>query len=306
MDLHGFVCREVEHFRHVDLGDRALDGVLLHSLEGLSRRLGTVPGHICQPCVDHPRGAVHHRLACEYPHRHVRQLLADGPEVGDRLPERLALQRVRGRIRNRVLGPAHACGGQFQASHVEDVECDHVPASDLAEHVLDRHVDVVQVQRRCRAAAQSHLVLFGSRIDALERALDQERREVYAVDLREYRVQVRPAPVRDPHLLAVEHVVLAVWGEFGTRERVLRVAAGLRLAQAVGCQQFARDHARYVSPPLFLGSEENQRQCANAGVGPVGGRERCVAAHRLGYQHLRGDVQLEPVMPLRHEDAQQP
>ena len=104
-----------------------------------------------------------------------------------------------------------------------------MPASDLAEHVFDRHVDIVQVQRRRRTAVQAHLVLFGSRLYAIERTLDQERRELFSIDFRKHRIQVSPAPVRDPHLLAIEHIVLSIRGEFCTGERVLRVAACLWL-----------------------------------------------------------------------------
>ena len=104
-----------------------------------------------------------------------------------------------------------------------------MPASDLPEHVLDRHVDVVQVQRRCRTAVQAHLVLFSSWLYAIERTLDQERRELFSIDLCKHRVQVSPAPIRDPHLLAIQHIVLSIRGEFCTGERVLRVAASLWL-----------------------------------------------------------------------------
>ena len=52
---------------------------------------------------------------------------------------------------------------------------------------------------------QAHLVLFLAARHAAERALDDERGELLAVDLGEDDEQVGEAAVGDPHLLAVQH-----------------------------------------------------------------------------------------------------
>src|SRR5207245_10655184 len=76
--------------------------------------------------------------------------------------------------------------------------------ADLAEHVFGRHLDVLEDQRRRRRAVQTHLVLFLAALHA-ERALDEERGELLAVDLRKDDEQIGEAAVGDPHLLAVDH-----------------------------------------------------------------------------------------------------
>ena len=53
--------------------------------------------------------------------------------------------------------------------------------------------------------------------DAGERALDEERREFLAADFGEDGVEIGRAAVGDPHLLAVEDVVLAVGAQVGAR-----------------------------------------------------------------------------------------
>ena len=101
-------------------------------------------------------------------------------------------------------------GAELQPAEVQDVERDDVAASDFAEDVLHRHLDVVQIDGRGGAAFDAHLLFFGAGFDAGPRALHQERREFLAADLCEDRVEVRKAAVGDPHFLAVEDVVLAV------------------------------------------------------------------------------------------------
>ena len=83
------------------------------------------------------------------------------------------------------------------------------PFADRAEHVLDRHLHVVEHQRGRRRSVEAELVLVAA-ADHAHAALDEERGELLAVDLREDGEQIGEAAVGDPHLLAVEQVVPAV------------------------------------------------------------------------------------------------
>ncbi|MEZ5363822.1 MAG: hypothetical protein R2748_16150 [Bryobacterales bacterium] len=89
-------------------------------------------------------------------------------------------------------------------------------ASDFWSTLDSTHV--IEIERRGRAA-DAHLVLFRSGANALEVALDQKSRELFAIDLGEHGVDVRPAAVRDPHFLTRKDEMLAVLGQrgFGTR-----------------------------------------------------------------------------------------
>src|SRR5207244_3554821 len=90
---------------------------------------------------------------------------------------------------------------------VEDVEGDLVALADLAEDILDRHPALLEDERRRRAAADAELVLLAALGEAGRAALDDERREMGAVDLEEHDEDVGEAAVRDPHLAAVDDVV---------------------------------------------------------------------------------------------------
>ena len=66
----------------------------------------------------------------------------------------------------------------------------------------------VQHQRAGRRAANSQLVLLGAHGQPRRVALDQKCGELFAVDLGKDGVEAGDAAVGDPHLLAVERVVL--------------------------------------------------------------------------------------------------
>jgi len=134
----------------------------------------------------------------------------DGAEVGDGFSEGFALLGVLNRFGEHGLRTADAGGAELEAPEVEDVEGDDVAAADLAQNVLHRDLDVVEEDGRGRASVDAHLALFGAGLDAVEGALDEEGGELLPVDLGEDGVDVGPAAVRDPHLLAVEDVVFFI------------------------------------------------------------------------------------------------
>ena len=105
---------------------------------------------------------------------------------------------------------AHTSCAQLEAAHVQDVEGDDVAFADFAEHVLDWHFAVVEDERRGGGAANAHLLFFVADGEAGKILLDEECGELFAVHFGENGEQVGEVCVGDPHLLAVEDVVLAV------------------------------------------------------------------------------------------------
>ncbi len=122
--------------------------------------------------------------------------------------------------------PTHAHGAQLEAADVENVEGDDVPLADFAEHVFDRNLAVVQNDGAGGRPANAHLVLFRADGKSRESFLDQKRGELFAVDFGEDGEQVGEAGVGDPHLLAVENVMLAVWRKLGAGAAIQCVGAG--------------------------------------------------------------------------------
>ena len=109
VDLHHVVHHVGQHLAAEDLGDGALDGVLLDArLVGLVvPRLVLLEGG--QPVVDHPGQAEDQRLGGVEVGRPVGQLLAHGPEARDGHAELLALVGV---------GRPHRQGPAGRAVHV--------------------------------------------------------------------------------------------------------------------------------------------------------------------------------------------
>src|SRR6185436_19229635 len=106
--------------------------------------------------------------------------------------------------RQNVFRSSHSERPELQASYVENVERDDVAAADLAEHVLDRHANVVEVDGASRAALDAHLFFFGAGSHTRPSAFHEESGELFATHFGEHGEQIRGAAVCDPHLLAVE------------------------------------------------------------------------------------------------------
>ena len=155
--------------------------------------------------VDEARRPIEHGLDRVLTRGHVAQLLLDRAERGDRLAKLLALPGIARRLLDRQPRAAAAHGAELQPPVVQRVECDLVTLPDLAEQVRGRDLRLLQDQRRRRGAEQPELVLFLAGRDAGEGALDDESREVLAIDLGKHDEDVGEAAVGDPHLLAVQH-----------------------------------------------------------------------------------------------------
>src|SRR5215471_18083413 len=102
---------------------------------------------------------------------------------------------------------------------------------------------------------EAHLVLFVSARHAGKRPLDDERTEMFPVDLGEDDVEVGEAAIGDPHLLAVQDEA-AVGRARRSSTGSERVRARSRLAQTIRADQLARHQSREVLPLLAFAAKE--------------------------------------------------
>ena len=226
--------------------------------------------------VDQPGGAIHQAFERILPRRHLAELVLDGAEAGDRHAELLARAPRTSPLRRSPPGRRPSTCAELEAAEVEDVERDLVALADLAEHVLGRHLDVLEDHRRRRRAVQAHLVLLLAAAHAGPGALDDEGGEVLAVDLGEDDEEVGEAAVGDPHLLARQHEA-AVGLPHRARLGAERVRPRPGLAQAVGADVLAGDQAGQVLLLLRFGAEHVDRQDGEVGLRAEGGAERRAA-----------------------------
>ncbi len=134
-------------------------------------------------------------------------------------------------------------------------------------------------------------------------ALDEKGGELFAIDLREDRVEIGFAAVGDPHLLAVEDVVGAIRRKVGAGFGGEGIGPGLRLAEAIGADDFGARELRQVLFFLRVGAEEQERQRGDAGVRAVPSAEGAVAGELLGDHHVGGEIHLHAAVFFGREDG---
>ncbi len=116
---------------------------------------------------------------------------------------------------------------------------------------------VIEEDRRSGTALDAHLFFFGATGDSGESALDEEGGELLAPDFGEDGEEIRFAAVGDPHLLAIQNVVLSVGREVGAGFDRHGIGTCLRLGETVGSYEFAQEES--LGSVLFLllaGAEE--------------------------------------------------
>ena len=172
-------------------------------------------------------------------HRHPGDLLLDGAVREDLGAELGAPGGVLHRLLDHLGHGAGEGGAHAEPAAVQDLHGDLEAVADVAEHVLHRDGHVVEVDLGRVGRLDAHLLLRRAARQAAERALHDERGHLVLRGVRlrvgdgrlgEHGEHLGDPAVRDPDLGAVEHVVLAVGGEFGARPDRAGVAArgGLR------------------------------------------------------------------------------
>ena len=112
-------------------------------------------------------------------------------------------------------------------------------------------------------------------------ALDQESGELLAIDFGEDRIQVREARVGDPHLFAVQDVVLAIGRQDRARSQAHGIGAGRRLGERIGAHPLTRHQLRQILLLLLRGAVPDDRQHADADMRAERGCE--AAQHRESF-----------------------
>src|ERR1041384_8166765 len=92
-----------------------------------------------------PYNAPCHGFSGKNSDRHLRQLVLDGPEISNRQTKRLALFGILNARGKNAFGCAHYSRPELKPTDIENVERNHMSATDFTQHVLNWHFYVVKV-----------------------------------------------------------------------------------------------------------------------------------------------------------------
>ena len=199
-------------------------------------------------------------------------------------------------------------GGEHRALVVEAAHQHGDAAAHLADHVLRRHLAVLEHQFGRVGAAHAELVELLGGGEAGHALLDQEGGDAAAAGLRvclgvdHQDLGVRP--VGDPHLGPVEDVAIAL--ALGARAHADHVRARARLAHGERADMLARDQPGQVAGALGGRAVEPQLVDAEVGVRAVAEADRGGGPAHL----LHGDAMLQvaeaaAALLLLHRDTEQ-
>src|SRR5262249_37735443 len=142
--------------------------------------------------------------------RHISQHFANETKLSQILTKCFTLFGVTDCIHQRGSRTAHAACPQLVAADVEDIECDDVSLANFTQNVLHRNLAVIQDQRTGRGPSDPQLLLLRTYREPGERSFYDERCELLAVDFREYDKNIGERGICDPHLFAIQEVMLAI------------------------------------------------------------------------------------------------
>src|SRR5690606_41670828 len=109
---------------------------------------------------------------------------------------------------------------------------------------------------------------------------DKGTEVLVVINLGEYNKHVGKAPVRNPHLLAVDDVVLSVGIQYGARLGAVCVRTGVGFRQTVCRFPFTRGKLGNVSLLLFIIAVVKNRKCTDACVRRQGNSHRVSSTDR--------------------------
>ena len=184
----------------------------------------------------------------------------------------------------------------------------HVDAvADRAEHVLLRHLAILEDELRRVGAAHAELVELLRLGETLEALLDDKRRHAARarrrIGLGVDHEGLGHRTVGDPHLGAVEDVAVA--SSVGARAHRDDVRAGVRLRHRERADMLARDELRQIALLLLLGAVAVDLVDAEIGMRAVGEADRRRAARNLFHRDTMREVAEPcPAVFLRNRDAE--
>ena len=280
--------------RHHAPAAKELHGVIDHALRCLRREhLGhrRLARHALGPVVARPRRAVHEQRARVDVGGHRGDLRLRELEVLEPLPEELARRDMRERFVQGAARHAECRRAHRGAEDVERAERDAQPLSRLAHGAARRYATILEANGRQRMRRDGRDP-FRHRKPWVA-GLDDQRNELplRVAEAADDDVLVRDAAVRDPGLLAIDDVLVAIAArrrphgrDVGSRVRFRDGECGDR----VSCR-----HARQVAP-LELGRSK-ERDCT--GTEPLHGK-REVGQPRCASQRLAGNAQRSDVQAV--------
>lgn len=165
-------------------------------------------------------------------------------ELGDRLLELRALKRVRDHLVKHALRETDHLSADTDAALVENLNGDLVALALLADEVLGRHLDLVKVDGARARGADTELTLLLANLDAHVFSHSKGRDTLVAlrrVALGKDNEEVSLTTVGDPHLRAVDDVVLAVVSLLYRRLHRKRIRARRRLRQTERAEHVRRE-----------------------------------------------------------------
>ena len=198
---------------------------------------------------------------------------------------------------------------EHRALVVETAHQHRHAAADRADHVLRRHLAVLEHQLAGVGPPHAELVEFLGRGEAGHALLDEEGGDAAAagvgVGLGVDHEDLGVRPVGDPHLRPVEHVALAPADRAGAHADHVRARA--RLAHGERADVLARDQPRQVAGALGRRAVEPDLVHAEVGVRAVaepdgGGR----AAHLLHGDAVLEVAEAAAAFLLLHGEPEQP
>ncbi len=134
---------------------------------------------------------------------------------------------------------------------------------------------------------------------------DERAQVLIVIDLGEHGEDVRETAVGDPHLLAVDQVVLAIGRQHRFRLSAVGIAARAWFSEAVACLPFAAGQFRDVLLALRFVAVVQDRQGADSCVRRNGHAEAVARAGAFSGQHRRYEVLSEATEFFWHADAEQ-
>ena len=306
MDLDRLVDDQVEHLRSEDLHHGALRGEVGDALQRGLALLHAARFERLDGVVDVLGGAVGGRLTGIDLDGALGQLVADGAILGDGSAELVAFVGVLHAAGQRALGRADHGATELDAADVEDVDRNLESLLALVEQVLDRDLDVVEEDLAGGGTLDAHLLLLRVLGDAFGVAVHDERGEfLVVVNLGKDDHHVGKSAVGDPHLLAVDDVVLSVLAQGGGCLAAVGVRSAAGLSQAVAALELAAGHAGHVLLLLLLVAVVEDGQCADAGVRGEAHAERVAVAEGLGDEHGRLEVEAHAAEFFRDARAEE-
>ena len=133
-------------------------------------------------------------------------------------------------------------------------------------------------------------------------ALNDERRELLAIDLGEDNKHIGKRCIRNPHLLAVQDIMLTVRRKHSLGAAIQRIRSRRRLRKRVRTHQFTGSQPRHVLLLLFFRSEIDDGQGADARVSQEAHGEAPGLGDAVGNNRRRHLVHLHAAVLFRHVD----